>query len=279
MTDPSPVVHDAFTAFEHDGWAEVATSYHDSFERLTSQAAEALLDAVAAWPDTRLLDVACGTGECAAQATSRGAAAIGVDFVAEMVAEARKLHPGTEFRQGDAQSLPFPDASFDALVCNFGFLHFARPERAIDEAFRILVAGGRFALTTWLGPRERNPYLDDVLTAVQTYGDMNVPLPSGPSLFRFGKADEYRRVLADHGFHEATTREVPITVSLTDERDVLAPIYRGTVLIRSLLLAQRAEARARIDQALIEGSRKYRKRAGEGIEIPMPALLAIARKQ
>lgn len=277
MTDPSPVVHDAFTAFEHNGWAEVATSYHDSFERLTSQAAEPLLDAVAAGPDTRLLDVACGTGECAARATSRGATAIGVDFVAEMVAEARNLHPGTEFRQGDAQSLPFPDASFDALVCNFGFLHFARPERAIDESFRVLAAGGRFALTTWLGPRERNPYLNNVLTAVQTYGDMNVPLPPGPSLFRFGKADEYRQVLTYHGFHEVTTREVPITASLTDERGVLAPIYRGSVLIRSLLLAQRAEVRARIDQAVIEGARKYR--AGESIKIPMPALLAIARKQ
>jgi hypothetical protein len=70
---------------------------------------------------------------------------------------------------------------------------------------------------------------------------------------------------------------VLITVGLTDERDVLAPIYRDSVLIRSLLLAQRAEVRARVDQALIEGARKYR--AGKRIRIPMPALLAVARKQ
>lgn len=67
-----------------------------------------------AGPGVRLLDVACGTGYVAALATSRGAAAIGVDFVASMVGEAKKLHPSTEYREGDAEALPFPDESFDA---------------------------------------------------------------------------------------------------------------------------------------------------------------------
>lgn len=267
--------HDAFTAFEHDGWAEVAPSYHDSFERVTRQGTDPLLDAVAAGPGVRLLDVACGTGEVAAEATSRGAAATGVDLVAQMIAEARKLHPETEFRRGNAESLPFLDASFAAVVCNFGILHFAHPEQAIAEAFRVLTAGGRFAFTGWCPP-ERSPYFANLFGALQTYGDMNVPLPPGPPIFRFGDPDECQRVLASQGFHEATILEMPIIVSVNDERDVLAPIYRGTVRARKLLLAQRVEVRARIDQAVIEGARQFRR--GERVEIPMPALLVTARK-
>lgn len=266
---------DAFTAFEHAGWAEVAPSYHASFERVTRQGTDPLLDAVAAQPGVRLLDVACGTGEVAAEATSRGAAAIGVDLVAEMIDEARKLHPGTEFRRGDAESLPFLDARFDAVVCNFGVLHFAHPERAIAEAFRVLTAGGRFAFTAWCPP-ERSPFFATLFGAIQTYGDMNVPLPPGPPIFRFGAPDECRRVLVGLGFHETTTTETPIIVSVNDERDVLALIYRGTVRVRKLLLAQRTEARALIDQALIKGARQFRR--GEKVEIPTPALLVAARK-
>lgn len=267
--------HDAFTAFEHDGWAEVAPSYHDSFERVTRQGAAPLLDAVAAGPGVHLLDVACGTGEVAAEATSRGATAIGVDLVAQMIAEARKLHPETEFRRGDAESLPFLDGSFAAVVCNFGILHFAHPEQAIAEAFRVLSAGGLFAFTGWCPP-EQSPYFANLFKAIQTYGDMNVPLPPGPPIFRFGDPDECRRVVVSQGFHEATIMETPIIFSVNDERDVLAPIYRGTVRARKLLLAQEVEVRARIDQAAIEGARQFRR--GERIEIPMPALLVTARK-
>src|SRR5205809_6238429 len=57
------------------------------------------------------------------------------------------LSPEIEFREGDAEALPFPEASFDAVVMNFGMLHLAHPERAVAEAFRVLSAGGRFAFT------------------------------------------------------------------------------------------------------------------------------------
>ncbi len=137
----------AFKAFEHNGWDQVSATYHDTFARLTRLTVDALLDAVGAGAGVRLLDVACGTGNVAAAATARGAKATGLDFVASMVSEARKLHPETEFRVGDAEALPFADHEFDAVVCNFGLRHFPHPERALAEAFRVLAPGGRYAFS------------------------------------------------------------------------------------------------------------------------------------
>src|SRR5689334_7304647 len=105
----------AFRAFEHGRWEEVVSPYHRYFGQLTSQTISALLEAVHARPGMRVLDVATGPGYVAAGAAERGAHALGVDFSASMVAQARLLYPAVEFREGDAEALPFPQGSFDAV--------------------------------------------------------------------------------------------------------------------------------------------------------------------
>src|SRR2546428_11968017 len=96
-----------------------------------------------------ILDVGCGPGYVSAAAAERGAMPIGLDFSEEMIAIAKKKFPTIEFRQGDAQNLPFPDASVDRVVASFALLHLANPERAMTEAARVLKPGGRFGFTTW----------------------------------------------------------------------------------------------------------------------------------
>jgi len=100
-------------------------------------------------PGARVLDVATGPGYVAARAAARGAAAVGVDIAAAMVSLAARRHPELEFRQGDAEALPFADASFDAVLGNFVMLHLGRPEQAAAEFARVLAPGGRLALTVW----------------------------------------------------------------------------------------------------------------------------------
>ena len=118
---------EAFREFEHAGWEAVAHPYHHHFARLTTQATGPLLEAVGVGEGMRVLDVATGPGYAAAAASLRGADAVGLDFSAAQVALARSQYPTLEFHQGDAEALPFPDRSFDAVVSNFGMLHFARP--------------------------------------------------------------------------------------------------------------------------------------------------------
>jgi ubiquinone/menaquinone biosynthesis C-methylase UbiE len=61
-----------------------------------------------------------------------------------MVAIAKKMFLHIEFREGDAQNLPFADASFDRVLANFALLHLADPARAWAEAFRVLKSGGKY---------------------------------------------------------------------------------------------------------------------------------------
>lgn len=97
----------------------------------------------------RVLDVACGTGVLARAAAERvGAegAVVGLDANDEMLAVARRVGPGIEWRQGQAESLPFEDEEFDSVVSQFGFMFFEDQAGAIREMMRVLRRGGRLAV-------------------------------------------------------------------------------------------------------------------------------------
>jgi ubiquinone/menaquinone biosynthesis C-methylase UbiE len=133
---------DAFDAFESAGWQRAAPRYDEFIARLTGGTVEKLLDAARVGSGMRVLDVATGTGLAAGAAANRGAQVVGVDVVAEMVEQARSLYPELEFVEGDVHALPFADNSFEAVVCNFGLLHFGRPEDAASELARVLAPTG-----------------------------------------------------------------------------------------------------------------------------------------
>ena len=168
MTQPT-VDADAFNAFEAAGWQRQAAGYDEFFGPITTRLVEPLLDAAELGRGARLLDVASGPGYVAAKAAERGASVVGVDIADAMISLARRLHPQLEFRSGDAEALPFPDASFDAVVGNFVILHLGRPEQAAAEFARVLADGGRLALTVWDVP-ERARFLGVLLDAIAAAG-------------------------------------------------------------------------------------------------------------
>ncbi len=265
----------AFKDFEHSGWERSAANYHDLFGRLTAQANELVLDAAGVCSGARFLDAPCGTGELSDAAAKRGAEVTGLDFSETMLADARERYPELEFSQGDAENLPFEDGVFDAVACHFGLLHFPHPDTAIAEAHRVLAPGGRYAFTTWCPP-EKATFFQIIMKAVKANGDMNVPLPAGPPMFRFADPDESRRTLLSVGFIEPKTTEVPVTLRCKDAGLVLDVIYKSIVRTRALLEGQPPEAREKIEQAILEGAESYRK-DGE-IVLTMPAAMASARK-
>ena len=151
MTDQK-VDADAFKTFEAAGWEQHADGYEDFFAPISTRLVDPLLDDASVGSGTRVLDVASGPGFVAARAAERGALVVGVDIAEAMVALARRLHPQLDFRRGDAEALPFADESFDAVVANLLMLHLGRPERACTDFVRVLVPGGRLALTVWDSP-------------------------------------------------------------------------------------------------------------------------------
>lgn len=266
---------DAFREFERAGWEAVPAQYDDGFADLTPQAADSLLDATGVGPGTDLLDVATGPGYVAAAAAARGARAVGVDFSGAMVERARQRHPEVDFRQGDAEALPFPAASFDAVVMNFGLLHLAEPERALSEAHRVLRSGGRCAFTVWAAPGETVGF-GIVLRALEAHGTTDVPLPVGPPFFRFSDPQECVRCLADAGFIRPRVVSVPQTWRLASADELFGIMERGTVRTAGLLRAQSSEARAAILAAIRGEAARWL--ADDGLELPMPAVLASASK-
>ncbi len=275
MTPSDPVDPEAFREFEHAGWEAVAQRYHHHFARLTAQTAGPLLEAVGVGDGMRVLDVAAGPGYAAAAASLRGADAVGLDFAAAQVALAREQYPTLEFHQGDAEALPFPDESFDAVVSNFGMLHFARPERMLAEAHRVLRTGGRVAFTVWAKPEDAKGF-GIVLGAVETLGELDVPLPPGPPFFRFSDGEECGRVLAEAGFVAPVITRVPQVWTLAAPEGLFDAVYEGGVRVRAILCAQTADALEAIRGAICDGAKAFER---DGVtEIPMPAVLASAAK-
>ncbi|MBD0271840.1 MAG: methyltransferase domain-containing protein [Acetobacteraceae bacterium] len=265
----------SFKEFESAGWHRQAPNYDDRAGRMTTGAVAPLLDAVGARPGLRLLDVCCGPGYLTAEATGRGLSAVGVDIAPAMVELARGRVPGAEFRVGDAEALGFDDGSFDAVVCAFGLLHLAAPERGIAEAFRVLRPGGAFAFTVWDGP-ERAALLNLGMGAVTAHADMSVPLPQGPPIFQMADRALVPSVLGRVGFRDVAVREVPIAFRGARPEDAWDWFEKSTVRTMGVVVQQTAEVQARIKAAVIDAARRY---AGpEGVSIPSPALLFAARK-
>jgi demethylmenaquinone methyltransferase / 2-methoxy-6-polyprenyl-1,4-benzoquinol methylase len=108
----------------------------------------AMVAAVEASPDARVLDVATGTGLVARALIRRyGCTVVGLDQSPEMLSRARALvGPGVELVQGEAERLPFPDAAFDALTFTYLLRYVDDPEATMRELARVVRPGGRIAM-------------------------------------------------------------------------------------------------------------------------------------
>jgi SAM-dependent methyltransferase len=99
------------------------------------------------------LDVGCGTGVVAITAARGGAKVRGLDLSPVLLEQARKnaalAGVAIEFKEGDAEALPYEDASFDLVVSQFGHMFAPRPEVTIAEMLRVLKPGGTIAFSTW----------------------------------------------------------------------------------------------------------------------------------
>ena len=104
-------------------------------------------------PGTRMLDVACGAGQTSVPAARAGARVTGVDIATNSIeqARARAREEGLDVRfdEGDAEMLPYEDASFDLVVSLFGAMFAPRPEQVASELVRVCRPGGRIVMGNW----------------------------------------------------------------------------------------------------------------------------------
>lgn len=120
---------------------------------LTVHAVSPLVRFAGIQPGQRVLDIATGTGVVALAAQRMGGKVTGIDFAPELIDLAKRNARWAEvpavFQVADAENLPFPDASFDVVLSQFGHMFTPRPEAVCAEMLRVLAPGGRIAFSTW----------------------------------------------------------------------------------------------------------------------------------
>ena len=144
MSDPFA----QFKQVQKEGWAHFAP-----LEAFTTPPAGELVKLAGVTAGQRVLDVACGTGVVAVTAARRGALVSALDLTPELLARAREnadlAGVTVEWREGDAEQLPFGDAAFDVVLSQYGHMFAPQPDVVINEMLRVLKPGGTIAFSTW----------------------------------------------------------------------------------------------------------------------------------
>ncbi len=137
-----------FKEVQKQGWAHFAP-----LEAFTTPAAARLVRHARVQAGQRVLDVACGTGVVAITARRLGAIVTALDLTPELLERAREnsrvADVDIEWHEGDVEALPFADATFDAVLSQFGHMFAPRPELAVAEMLRVLKPAGILAFATW----------------------------------------------------------------------------------------------------------------------------------
>ena len=146
---------DSIADFKEKAKTTWASGSYGEIANLLPPMSAHLIRAASVRPGEHVLDVACGTGIKTITAHRAGAKAIGLDLTPELLARAKEeaaladIIEDIEWKQGDAESIPFPDSSFDVVFSSLGHMFAPRPTVAAQELIRVTKVGGRIAFTTW----------------------------------------------------------------------------------------------------------------------------------
>lgn len=144
-----------------------------------SEAGELVVRKAGVEPGMDVLDVACGTGNATLPAAREGARVTGLDFSPDLLAIARERAADAmievEWVEGDAQELPFPDASFDRVISTFGHMFAPDHQRTAAEMRRVCRPGGRIAVACWTPE-------GSIGRMFRTIAELVPPPPGGPPI-------------------------------------------------------------------------------------------------
>ncbi len=164
--------------------------------------------------DANVLDVAAGTGEpglTAAALVPHGRVTVTdlAERMLEIAAEsaARRGLRNVETQVCDAGSLPFADASFDAVLCRFGFMFLPDIAAAADELARVAKPGARICVAVWSEP-EQNPWATTIMGTISRHVAVPTPSPGSPGLFRCARGGFMRDVFAAAGLRDIAEEQV-----------------------------------------------------------------------
>jgi SAM-dependent methyltransferase len=256
--------------------ADAAEIYESKFvPAIFGEWAPRLVEAAGVAPGQAVLDVACGTGVVARAAADRmggRGTVVGVDLNPAMLAVARRLRPEIEWRQADAAELPFPDRSFDVVLCQSALMFFPDVAQALREMARVVTGAGSVAIQVW-GRLESQPgYGPFVEVAARHAGPEAVSLLS--AYWVLGDLDPLTALFESAGLQVTATRTRLGTARFGSIDELVTTEVESTPLIERIsdetYRAILEDSRAALAQFRTDSSR---------VEVPIEGHLITARRR
>jgi ubiquinone/menaquinone biosynthesis C-methylase UbiE len=241
---------------------------------------ERLVDAAAIAPGQRVLDVGAGTGNAAIRAAAKGASVVASDLTPELFddgrALAREAGVELEWEQGDAEALPFDDASFDVVMSCIGAMFAPHHEATARELVRVCKPGGTIAMLNWTPEGQ----IGEMFKIMGPY--LPAPPPGATPPPRWGSEDHVRGLLGDAVIDLHMGRDVlPLTIfeRPVDYRDHFKANY-GPTIVAYRNIGDDPERTRELDEALADFCERRNLAApGEPARFELEYLLVIARRR
>lgn len=288
MPTPAPEKIELFRQQLKADWTRDDTvsawrKWHKQIAEFTRGTTDALLAEADLQAGMRVLDLASGVGDPAL----RAAAAVGptgrvvatdvgmgmMSLAAELAAQQNLRN--IEFKEASAESLPFPDASFDAVTCRFGAMFFPDLQKALRECQRVLKPGGKITFIAW-GVREQ-PFTTATVGVLLKFVHAPQVDPDAPSMFMFGVRRRFESALKEAGYSAVKEEHLSVPATWPGSVEEYWTQFTEVAAPFKPLLAQLSPARrddVRFD--VIAGLQKYVKDGH--ISFPLEVVLASARK-
>jgi SAM-dependent methyltransferase len=178
-----------------------------------------------------------------------------------------------EWREGDVTALPYNDAAFDVVFCQQGFQFFPDKAHALRDMYRVLIPGGRLALSVWrLIPY--NPYLRALSDALERHVSPEVATGMR-AVCGLGDADALRALITASGFRNVRIHVVILTMRHPSPAEFI-PGQLSALPFADAIQALEPEAQAALVHHIVETLQPYTD--DEGLAVPMEAHIAIALK-
>jgi SAM-dependent methyltransferase len=184
-----------------------------------------------------------------------------------MVALAQQAHPGMEFQVAEVVALPFPDGSFNAVICNSGVSHFPQPEAALAECVRVLVPGGTLAFSWWDLP-ERQRVQGLFREAIAELRLVPPPeVPQGHDILRFADPNAFAGLLWGAGLAEVSVSAHGTNHLMPNVEALWQAGIGGMAVTSAAVAAQDAATQDRAREVIARLAEDYR--GPRGLEFPI----------